>query len=74
MTMGLQPMHPDDWMEIDEYYQEEMSMRQELLRDKRDIVLASRPEVVCPLSMDNHSLQQSIAAQQRLDEAGARAT
>ena len=48
--MGLQPLNPDDWIEIDEYYQEEMSLRQELLRDQRDIVLSSRPEVGQTLS------------------------
>ena len=45
MTMGLQPMQPDDWIEIDEDYQEEMLLRQQLVRQRRDIVLASQPQV-----------------------------
>ena len=45
MTMGLQPMQPDDWIEIDEDYEEEMVLRQQLVRERRDIVLASQPQV-----------------------------
>lgn len=45
MTMGLQPLNPNEWVEIDEYYEEEMALRRELIRDRRDIVIASKPEV-----------------------------
>ena len=45
MTMGLQPMDPQNWIEIDEDYEEEMALRQELIRERRDIVIASQPEV-----------------------------
>ena len=45
MTMGLQPMPPTEWVEIDEYYEEEMALRRELVRDQRDIVIASQPDV-----------------------------
>ena len=47
MTMGLQPMQPDDWIEIDEDYEEEMRLRQQLVQERRDIVIASQPQVCC---------------------------
>ncbi|KAK9904897.1 hypothetical protein WJX75_005075 [Coccomyxa subellipsoidea] len=43
MTMGLEPMHPMDWIEIDEHYDEEMALRRKLMKEKRDIVLHSLP-------------------------------
>ncbi|EIE18797.1 hypothetical protein COCSUDRAFT_20416 [Coccomyxa subellipsoidea C-169] len=43
MTMGLEPMHPMDWIEIDEHYEEEMALRRTLMKEKRDIVLVSLP-------------------------------
>ncbi len=45
MTMGLEPMHPMDWIEIDEHYEEEMALRRTLMKEKRDIVLVSLPGV-----------------------------
>lgn len=45
MTMGLQPLNPTEWVEIDEYYEEEMALRRELVRDQRDVVISSKPEV-----------------------------
>ena len=45
MTMGLEPMRPDRWIEIDDDYEEDMAQRKKLLAEKRDIVLHSRPEV-----------------------------
>lgn len=43
MTMGLEPMDPHDWMEVDSLYQEEMELRQEILKDKRHLVIACQP-------------------------------
>ena len=43
MTMGLEPMNPADWMEIDSLYEEEMQLRREILRDKRHLVIACQP-------------------------------
>ena len=45
MTMGLEPMDPSDWIEIDEHYEEEMALRRELVQEKRDIVIHSTPGV-----------------------------
>ena len=45
MTMGLQPLDPHEWIEVDEWYEEEMALRRQLVREQRDIVLASTPEV-----------------------------
>ena len=50
MTMGLTPMDPNEWVEIDEYYEEEMALRRELVRDTREVVIASKPEVGSPQS------------------------
>ncbi|KAK9803663.1 hypothetical protein WJX72_009392 [[Myrmecia] bisecta] len=49
MTMGLEPMNPRDWMEVDAFYQEEMALRQQILAEKRDVVLAAHPgsEAAC---------------------------
>lgn len=43
MTMGLEPMNPADWMEIDSLYEEEMQLRREILEDKRHLVVACQP-------------------------------
>lgn len=43
MTMGLEPMNPADWMEIDSLYEEEMVLRREILEDKRHLVIACQP-------------------------------
>ncbi len=47
MTMGLEPMNPADWMEIDSLYEEEMQLRREILEDKRHLVIACQPCVSC---------------------------
>ena len=47
MTMGLEPMNPADWMEIDSLYEEEMQLRREILEDKRHLVVACQPCVSC---------------------------
>ena len=45
MTMGLEPMNPLDWIEIDECYQEELAMRKELVKNNRSTVIHSLPGV-----------------------------
>lgn len=45
MTMGLEPMNPADWMEIDSIYDEEMQMRRDILKEKRHLVVAQKPGV-----------------------------
>ena len=45
VTMGLSKMDPEEWVEIDDLYEEELQLRRELLRDRRDIVLRQEPEV-----------------------------
>lgn len=45
MTMGLTPMDPKEWVEIDEYYEEEMALRRQLIKENRDVVIASSPGV-----------------------------
>ena len=47
MTMGLEPMNPADWMEIDSLYEEEMQLRREILEDKQHLVVACKPCVSC---------------------------
>ena len=48
MTMGLEPMDPADWIEIDEHYEEEIALRHKLVQEKRDIVIHSTPGVRLP--------------------------
>ncbi|CAK0783363.1 hypothetical protein CVIRNUC_006562 [Coccomyxa viridis] len=43
MTMGLEPMNPLDWIEIDECYEEELAMRKELVKNNRSTVIHSLP-------------------------------
>lgn len=43
MTMGLTPMDPKEWVEIDEYYEEEMALRRQLIKENREVVIASSP-------------------------------
>lgn len=45
MTMGLEPMHLDNWIEIDDAYEEEMALRKRLVAEKHDIVIHSMPGV-----------------------------
>lgn len=45
MTMGLEPMNVNDWIEIDDAYEEEMALRRKLVSEKRDIVIHSMPGV-----------------------------
>ena len=45
MTEGLQPMHANDWVQLDSEYAEEMVLRQKIVREQRDNVIASQPQV-----------------------------
>ena len=45
MTMGLEPMNPLDWIEIDECYEEELALRKELVKNNRSTVIHSLPGV-----------------------------
>ncbi|CAK9204906.1 unnamed protein product [Sphagnum troendelagicum] len=44
MTMGVEPMHPKDWIEIDVFYEEEMALRREILATRKEVAIASFPE------------------------------
>jgi hypothetical protein len=44
MTMGVEPMHPRDWIEIDVFYEEEMALRREILATRKEVAIASFPE------------------------------
>ena len=48
LNPGLSPMHPDDWIEIDAHYDEEIEEKRQLLRSKPVETFSVRPEV-CPL-------------------------
>ena len=48
MTMGLEPMNPLDWIEIDEDYEREMALRKDLITNNRSIVIHSLPGVRHP--------------------------
>jgi hypothetical protein len=45
MTMGLEPMNPLDWIEIDECYEKELALRKDLIKNNRNIVIHSLPGV-----------------------------
>ena len=45
MTMGLEPMNPLDWIEIDDCYEDELALRKELIKNNRSIVIHSLPGV-----------------------------
>ena len=45
MTMGLEPMNPLDWIEIDESYEEEVALRKDLIKNNRSTVIHSMPGV-----------------------------
>ena len=63
MTMGLEPMHPMDWIEIDEHYEEEMALRRELVKEKRDIVIHSLPGVGQMRKTSSHELMPTSACE-----------
>lgn len=43
MVMGLEPMDPNDWIEIDMFYDEEMALRREILGTRRAVSVALTP-------------------------------
>ncbi|KAK9852859.1 hypothetical protein WJX84_003744 [Apatococcus fuscideae] len=43
MSMGLEPLQFEDWIEVDEGYREELVLRNKLLDEQRDVVYASLP-------------------------------
>ena len=49
MIMGLEPLDPNELIEIDEYYEEEIALRRQYLADMRDTVLQTSEEVPHPL-------------------------
>ena len=42
--MGLVPMHPDNWIEIDAEYEADIELRRKLLAEQRDIVIQTTPQ------------------------------
>ncbi|KAF5833046.1 hypothetical protein DUNSADRAFT_10752 [Dunaliella salina] len=58
MTMGVQPMDWNDWIEIDEWYEEEIELKRQMLAEKKDRVLQEDPEAK-PASQE---LLQSLCA------------
>ena len=44
MTMGIEPLEMDDWIEIDVFYDEEMALRREILETRKEVAIVSRPE------------------------------
>jgi len=44
MTMGIEPLDMEDWVEIDVFYDEEMALRREILESRKEVAIVSRPE------------------------------
>ena len=44
MTMGIEPLEMEDWVEIDVFYDEEMALRREILETRKEVAIVSRPE------------------------------
>ncbi|HVA69769.1 MAG TPA: DUF3445 domain-containing protein [Acidimicrobiales bacterium] len=44
LAMGLRPLDPSTWFEIDGHYEEEMALKATLLRESYDVVVATNPE------------------------------
>lgn len=44
MIMGIAPLDPDEWIQIDPFYKEEMKMKRWVLENRRDVALVSLPE------------------------------
>ncbi|KAG0555879.1 hypothetical protein KC19_11G010200 [Ceratodon purpureus] len=44
MTMGIEPLEMEDWVEIDVFYDEEMTLRREILETRKEVAIVSRPE------------------------------
>ena len=62
MTMGLEPMKLQDWIEVDSVYEEEMNMRRDVLRDKRHLVIAQKPGVCLVLLLSPRTLRLILPA------------
>ncbi|KAF5827018.1 hypothetical protein DUNSADRAFT_1487 [Dunaliella salina] len=45
MTMGVQPLDWNDWIEIDEWYEEEIEMKRQMLAEMKHRTLHEEPEV-----------------------------
>lgn len=58
MTMGIQPLKWADWIEIDEWYEEEITLKRQLLLQNRDRVLQTHPQA---LHAAHETLQQLCA-------------
>lgn len=44
MTMGIEPLDMEDWIEVDVFYDEEMALRREILESRKAVAIVSRPE------------------------------
>lgn len=44
MTMGIEPLDMEDWIEIDVFYDEEMALRREILDTRKEVAIVSQPE------------------------------
>jgi hypothetical protein len=44
MVMGLRPLDLERWLEIDAHRDEELALKSQLLSERRDVVVATRPE------------------------------
>ncbi|CAM6093039.1 unnamed protein product [Calypogeia fissa] len=43
MVMGVEPLDPEDWIEIDIFYDEEVALRRDVLETRKEISVASHP-------------------------------
>ena len=61
MTMGLEPMDPNELIEIDEHYDAEMALRRQMLADIRDTVLQTSEKVrACALHSPHAALHRAL--------------
>lgn len=44
LAMGLRPLEPATWLEIDEHYDQELALKATLLKSHYDVVVATNPE------------------------------
>ncbi len=44
LAMGLRPLEESRWLEVDRHRDEQLAQKVQLLRDHRDVVVATRPE------------------------------
>ena len=66
MTMGLEPLDPDELIEIDEHYEAEIALRRQMLADMRDVVLQTSEKAwlsfLHPYFRAPHALMPQAAA------------